>query len=195
MILGGLLLTLSGCIFDKAKGLILYGSQDQVTSAIASNKKDIASSTIFAAKQDGDGDNLTIFLKETDAKSMQKQQAFTKVVNSDKTEVLKELPATNGNMVLLAKDNATEISIRAKKQALTYGGNITFGDARTYAKNIVIVPDNLWESVDAKSESIATVMTKKDAADYLTDFQDVDKAQLADLLGLFEWNELESQYA
>ncbi|WP_430535393.1 lipoprotein BA_5634 family protein [Listeria rocourtiae] len=181
MVLGGLLLVLSGCIFDKAKGLILYGSKDQVTNTIASNKKDIDSSTIFAAKQDGEDDNLTIFLKETDAKSMQKQQAFTKVVNSDKTEVLKELPATKGKMILLAKDNATEISIGAKKQALTYGGNITLGDARTYAKNIVIVPDNLWESVDAKPESVATVMTKKDAADYLTNFQDVDKAQLADL--------------
>lgn len=181
MVLGGLLLALSGCIFDKAKGLIVYGGQSQVANAIASNKENVNSSTIYEAKQDGDGDNLTVFLKESDAKKMQKQQAFTKVVNSDKTEALKELPATNGKLLLLAQIDATKIQIGEKEQTVTYGGNITLGDARTYAKKIVIVPDALWNTVNAKSESVATVIMKKDASDYLADFKDIDRAQLADL--------------
>lgn len=181
MVLGGLLLVLSGCIFDKAEGLIVYGSQDQVTKAIASNKKNIDSSTVYEAKQDGEGDNLTVFLKESDAKKMQKQQAFTKIVDSKKTEKLKELPATNGKLLLLAQGDATKISIGGKEQPVTYGGNITFGDSRAYATKIVIVPDALWDNVNAKSESIAMALMKKDAAEYLTDFKDIDRVQLADL--------------
>ncbi|WP_159102592.1 hypothetical protein [Listeria cornellensis] len=48
-------------------------------------------------------------------------------------------------------------------------------------KKIVIVPDALWGSIDAKSKSVATVIMKKDASDYLANFKDIDRAQLADL--------------
>ncbi|MBC1501526.1 hypothetical protein HB943_13015 [Listeria weihenstephanensis] len=180
MVLGGLLLVLSGCMFNKAKGLIVYGSNDQVAQALESNKKDVDSSQVYAVKQDGAADTLTIFLQESDAKKMQKEDVFSKIINSDETEKLKELPATNGKMLLFAKEDAAEITLDGKKQPVTYGGNVTFGDSRAYAQKIVVVPDNMWASVKAQAESIAVVTMKKDAADYITKFKDVDRVQLVD---------------
>ncbi|MBC6309832.1 hypothetical protein HCJ66_09795 [Listeria sp. FSL L7-1582] len=180
-ILGGLLVVLSGCIFDKAEGIVLFGNQEKVQQAIDSNKKNVDSFQIYETKQDKQDDTLTVFLKRSDAKKMQKQQAFTKIISSDKTEALKELPATNGKMLLLAKDTASETSVGGKKVPVIYGGNITFGDTRAYADSIVLVPDDLWDSIHANRESVATVIMKKDAAEYLPDFKDVDRAQLANL--------------
>ncbi|MFA2811621.1 lipoprotein BA_5634 family protein [Bacillus mycoides] len=170
---------LSGCslLGEKANGLVLYGTEDQVQQIADKNKKDVKEKDVYKMKVATlEGKKVLVMDKKT-GEELVKKELLKKVDKNDETKAIDKLPAVTAEQgVLFAKEKVENAKLDGAK--LKYEGNTIIGDGRSYGDMFAIVDDAAYGNVKGEEKSVGILKFDKDPSKELPGANGVEASQL-----------------
>lgn len=174
----------SGCslveqIFPQAKGVILYGTEQDVKADMNKFKDDVKSSELLKVKMTASNDQKVMLINQSTAEAMLKGKLLRKVSDKDKVEPITALPKVAADTpALFAKEEMNKVNMNGKEIPVKYEGNIILGDGRTYADMFMIVNDNEWAKMEGNELAVGVLhFDSKNPENELINFT-AERAQL-----------------
>lgn len=153
---------LSGCslLGEKANGLVLYGTEQQVQQIADKNKTEVKEKDVYKMKLATlEGKKVLVMDKKT-GEELVKKELLKKVENED-TKAINKLPAVTADQgILFAKEKVGNATIDGAK--LKYEGNTIIGDGRQYVDMFAIVDDAAYGNVKGEEKSVGVLKFDKD---------------------------------
>lgn len=172
----------TGCslLGKRANGLILYGTDKQLNTAILKIKSDIFAQNKYMFKIDEQQDGSTIIINKTTAEALLRFNLLQVIVNKKLTNPIEKIPnIPSDGALIFAKIQKTETTVNGKVIKGIYGGNVVFGETRAYGKTIIVLDDAAWNKLDAFKLNMIIVQLNKDPTHLLKEiFSDVSCAQM-----------------
>ncbi|EEK71056.1 MULTISPECIES: lipoprotein BA_5634 family protein [Bacillus] len=170
---------LSGCslLGEKANGLVLYGTEDQVQQIADKNKKDVKEKDVYKMKVATlEGKKVLVMDKKT-GEELVKKELLKKVDKNDDTKAIDKLPTVTAEQgVLFAKEKVENATFDGAK--LKYEGNTIIGDGRSYGDMFAIVDDAAYGNVKGEEKSVGILKFDKDPSKELPGANGVEASQL-----------------
>ncbi|KFN03848.1 hypothetical protein D0U04_04785 [Bacillus clarus] len=170
---------LSGCslLGEKANGLVLYGTEDQVQQIADKNKKDVKEKDVYKMKVATLGGKKVLVMNTKTGEELVKKELLKKVEKNDETKAIDKLPAVTAEQgVLFAKEKVENATLDRAK--LKYEGNTIIGDGRSYGDMFAIVDDAAYGNVKGEEKSVGVLKFDKDPSKELPGANGVDASQL-----------------
>lgn len=182
---------LTGCnLFAKANGIILYGEEEEILTAVENvklkekgDKKEREKEKLVEEEQHKikiltDDTRQIMILTDKTAQSLVKNKLISEITNQEKA-IVKPISSLSkvakGEALLFAKEESSKLEI--ENINIQYEGNLIIGDGRTYADMFLIVNDEDWASLQGTEKMMAILKFDKDpSADGFS--YEVEKAQL-----------------
>ncbi|MGG3522193.1 lipoprotein BA_5634 family protein [Bacillus pseudomycoides] len=169
---------LSGCslLGEKANGLVLYGTEQQVQQIADKNKTEVKEKDVYKMKLATlEGKKVLVMDKKT-GEELVKKELLKKVENED-TKAINKLPAVTADQgILFAKEKVGNATIDGAK--LKYEGNTIIGDGRRYVDMFAIVDDAAYGNVKGEEKSVGVLKFDKDPSKELPKKNELDASQL-----------------
>ncbi|MEN1938643.1 lipoprotein BA_5634 family protein [Paenibacillus sp. 102] len=169
---------LSGCslLGEKANGLVLYGTEQQVEQIADKNKADVKEKNVYKMKLATLEDKKVLVMDKKTGEELVKKELIKKVEKED-TKAIDKLPAVTADQgVLFAKEKVENATIDGAK--LKYEGNTIIGDGRSYADMFAIVDDAAYGNVKGEEKSVGVLKFDKDPSKELPGNKEVEASQL-----------------
>ncbi|MFJ8528240.1 lipoprotein BA_5634 family protein [Bacillus sp. NPDC094106] len=170
---------LSGCslLGEKANGLVLYGTEQQVQQIADKNKNDVKEKNVYKMKLATLEDKKVLVMDKKTGEELVKKELLKKVENDDNTKAIEKLPAVTADQgVLFAKEKVENAKIDGTK--LKYEGNTIIGDGRRYVDMFAIVDDTAYGNVKGEEKSVGVLKFDKDPSKELPGKNGVEASQL-----------------
>ena len=178
---------LTGCsMFEKANGVILYGEEQEIKTAVDKEKKKDKFSEEVSYKiklVENDAQRIMILSNET-AQALIEKKLIRKVTKDSETELVKDLSKVDkGEGILFAKrDSKQELNVDGVNINIKYEGNLLIGKGRSYVDMFLIVHDEEWASVTGTEKVMAILKYTNDPSKKGLDY-DVETTQLITIGG------------
>ncbi|HEK9100667.1 hypothetical protein KFD70_08235 [Bacillus pfraonensis] len=169
---------LSGCslLGEKANGLVLYGTDQQVEQIADKNKKDVKEKDVYKMKLAILEDKKVLVMDKKTGEELVKKELLKKVEKDD-TKAIDKLPAVTADQgVLFAKEKVENATIDGAK--LKYESNTIIGDGRSYADMFAIVDDAAYGNVKGEEKTVGVLKFDKDPSKELPGANGVEASQL-----------------
>ncbi|MDZ5605696.1 lipoprotein BA_5634 family protein [Bacillus pseudomycoides] len=170
---------LSGCslLGEKANGLVLYGTEQQVQQIADKNKNDVKEKDVYKMKLATLEDKKVLVMDKKTGEELVKKELLKKVEKDDNTKALDKLPTVTAEQgVLFAKEKVENATIDGAK--LNYEGNTIIGDGRRYVDMFAIVDDAAYGNVKGEEKSVGVLKFDKDPSKELPGKNGVEASQL-----------------
>ncbi|MGM9988715.1 MAG: lipoprotein BA_5634 family protein [Bacillaceae bacterium] len=146
---------------EQANGIIVYGTEDQVTKADETVKNDLESSQVYDIKMATLNGQKVLVMSNTTAKELQGKGLFLTVKDNDVTEAITDFPeVTPQQGVIFAKEEIKDITIDNQMIPATYKGNTIIGSADGYADAFLIVDDAEYANIKGTPEKMSVFLFK-----------------------------------
>ncbi|EJQ46126.1 Uncharacterized protein BWINRASL_04655 [Bacillus mycoides] len=170
---------LSGCslLGEKANGLVLYGTEDQVQQIADKNKKDVKEKDVYKMKVATLEDKKVLVMDKKTGEELIKKELLKKVEKNDETKAIDKLPTVTPEQgVLFAKDKVENATLDGTN--LKYEGNTIIGDGRRYVDMYAIVDDATYKKITGEEKSVGILKFDKDPSKELPGKNGVEASQL-----------------
>ncbi|MBN3523461.1 lipoprotein BA_5634 family protein [Paenibacillus apiarius] len=154
---------------EKANGIILYGTDEQLSQATEKVKPDVSAQETYPIKVDEQDSGTMVVISKSTAEGLLKS-GLLQEVKDKATKPIKELPALSADKaIIFAKTRTAEATVKGNKLTGSYSGDVVIGESRSYAETIVVMDDTAWKKLNADHLGMAVVTFKKDPKHLLGD--------------------------
>lgn len=170
---------LSGCslLGEKANGLVLYGTEEQVQQITDKNKNEVKEKDVYKMKLTTLENKKVLVMDKKTGEELVKKELLQKVEKGDNTKAIDKLPAVTAEEgVLFAKEKVENATLDGAK--LKYEGNTIIGDGRSYADMFAIVDDATYGNVKGDEKSVGVLKFDKDPSKELPGKNGIEASQL-----------------
>ncbi|MDD2980021.1 MAG: lipoprotein BA_5634 family protein [Hespellia sp.] len=161
----------------EAKGLILYGTEEQLSKDSKLEKADTVYT--YQTKVKLIEDNLMI-IREKDMQEFCKQQIVNKIDAQNQCEPVSEIESAEKTPVYYAKDPKTGIKVGEKELEVTAGKDYIIGSGRMFDEGYLVVSDTLYEELQGEETGMLVLGLNK-AADKEIGQCEFEQVQLIDI--------------
>lgn len=169
----------TGCtFFDKANGVILYGSERAVDNTLSSYSKDATFSKKLPFKEQQTEKGKVMILSADSAKALLDAAVLQQVKDQDKVAKLENASVVKEQAgVLYAKSEVRDFHLDGV--ALHYDGNCIIGDSRILVDMFAIVNNKDYEKMNGEEKIIGLLNAGKDLSSKMKDLANqVEAVQL-----------------
>lgn len=170
---------LSGCslLEEKANGLVLYGTEEQVQQITDKNKNEVKEKNMYKMKLTTLENKKVLVMDKKTGEELVKKELLQKVEKGNNTKAIDKLPAVTAEEgVLFAKEKVENATLDGAK--LKYEGNTIIGGGRSYADMFAIVDDATYGNVKGDEKSVGVLKFDKDPSKDLPGKNGIEESQL-----------------
>lgn len=177
---------LSGCsaiesilYSEKANGVIIYGTEQQMNETEKQFKESIIAANRYPLKMISLKDQVYMVMNKQTAGALTMKGLLRKVISTSRTEPIESLPAlTKDKGILFGREKMEQINVGRTEVKVSYEGNIIIGNTRRYANRFVIVDDSVWTVLKGNAKTMDILRFKKDPKNRIGEFKNVEESQL-----------------
>ncbi|SHK68334.1 lipoprotein BA_5634 family protein [Hespellia stercorisuis] len=174
---GAFVVVSNGLFHKEAKGLILYGTEQQLSADRELEAEDTEYS--YQTEVKIVDENLMI-IREKDMKELCGKQIVNQVNEKEQCEPVSEIESAKETPVYYAKNSKTDINIEGKELKVTAGDDLIIGTGRVFDEGYLVVSDNCYEKLDG-AETGMLVLGLNKAADKEIERCQFENVQLIDM--------------
>lgn len=174
---GAFFVAFNGLFHREAKGLILYGSDKQLSESKKIQAKNIENSYETKVKII---DKDLMIIREKDMNEFCKHQIVNELKDDGQSEVVSQMKSAKETPVYYGKDSKTTIDIAGKKLKVTSGGDVIIGNSRIFNKGYVVVSDSEYKEFKTNESGMMLLKLKKAADKEITNCN-YEQVQLVDI--------------
>lgn len=162
---------------DEAKGLVLYGTEEQLRADQELEAKDTTYSYQTKVKI---VDEDMMVIREKDMNEFCDRQIVNLVDEKEQCKPVSEIASAQDTPVYYAKDAKSSVTIGEKELKVTEGKDYIIGSGRVFDKGYLVVSDALYEELEGNETGMLVLKLNKAADKEITACQ-YEQVQLIDM--------------
>ncbi|MDD3340120.1 MAG: lipoprotein BA_5634 family protein [Lachnospiraceae bacterium] len=167
----------SGLFHKEAKGLILYGNQEQLKG----DKDMEAANTEYSYETKVKlVDEELMIIREKDMQEFYAHKMLNQIDDQNQCKLVSKLESGTETPVYYGKEAKTSLNIGGKEQKVTAAGDVIIGSGRMFEDGYLVVSDSLYEELQGTETGMLVLKLNK-AADKEISRCQFDQVQLIEI--------------